>query len=105
MKLIFAKFARQVDVPGIGAVAELHANVRSLEYDRVNDTVWIGDDGTGVPWGQVVQHKRDRSADKDLAMVKKQCELCQRKFNNAQALGAHQRHSHGVRGKSRGDTA
>lgn len=99
MKLSAVKFSVQVDVPGIGAVSELTSAVRTLEYDRVNDTVWIGDDGTGVPWSQVRQHKRDRG--REPPQVKPQCDVCLGRFNNQQALGAHRKHRHGISGKGR----
>ena len=98
MKLSAVRFAYQVDVPGLGAVSELTSELRALTYDRANNTLWIGDDGTGVPWGQVRQHKRDRK--KDVPQVKPQCDICLGRFNNAQALGAHRKHKHGIKGAS-----
>ena len=88
MKLSTVKLDRQIKV-GKEFSDEWDARNVSLEYDRASDMVRIGDQGDEVPRSAVVQWNRDRTAPE----TKQTCPVCERPFNNAQALGSHRAHS------------
>lgn len=92
MKLARVAFSHQVTVPGYGTAAEFDSQAIPLEYDRATDMVRIGNDGAqeDVPKSSVVQWRRDRTKEN----AKQTCDVCQRQFNNRQALGAHKRFRH-----------
>ena len=98
MKLSFVRFSFQVSVAGHGMASEFGSGAMDIEYNRSRDMVVLGANGDEVPRSAVVQWRRDRT--KEPPQVKPQCDICLGRFNNAQALGAHRKHKHGIKGVS-----
>jgi len=102
MRLLEVFFVAPVTVPGYQATAHVRASmVNVLEYDAASRMVLVGEDE--YPRERVDHWKRLRRGEPP--QIKPMCELCERPFNDARALGAHQRHKHGVKGQSRGNGA